>query len=344
VKFGRDPEASGRQDALAGCGEEGDTASSGSKAAYVGSGVMKLENVVRFSSHPRPFLITETYCSNPDCHCNEVFLNFTEVGDAGGSLKNALSFSVRIDLDRWQESEAPRRSPEVVAWVQEFLNQCPSTRRTEYRASYEEGRRIARRKAEYMMDADEVLEGALVSYNNILTEKSTLSAGGNAYTFDVHCQGREYLVEDRYCPNPHCDCQAVHLEFFEAVSQGDAPPRIYQRFLGRATFAGTLVVEERGKCTLAEAKAALSAWWTECRDELKMLKDRYREVKEIGRRSLNTLPSHRFVTRQTSSATEEMALDEQSAANAKVRRNAPCPCGSGKKYKKCCWRKAPLPL
>jgi hypothetical protein len=305
---------------------------------------MELGDVVWFSSHPRPFLVTETYCSNPDCRCNEVFLNFTEVSDSGGSLKNPLSFSARIALDSWQESKPPRRSPEVAAWVREFLSQCPSTRRAEFKASYEEGRRIARRKAEYTMDADEVLEGALVSYNNILTEKRTLSAGGTAYTFDVRDQGREYLVEDRYCPNPDCDCQAVHLEFFEAVSQGDGPPRIYQRFLGRVTFAGKLVVEERVKCTLPEANAALSAWWKEYQDELKMLEDRYREVKEIGQRSLDARPSRRFVARPTNPITKDVALDEQPAANVKVGRNAPCPCGSGKKYKKCCWRKAALPL
>jgi SEC-C motif len=32
-------------------------------------------------------------------------------------------------------------------------------------------------------------------------------------------------------------------------------------------------------------------------------------------------------------------LEEQSVARKKVSRNAPCPCGSGKKYKKCCWGK-----
>jgi uncharacterized protein YchJ len=305
--------------------------------------MMELGDVVRFSSHPRPFLVKETYCSNPDCSCNEAFLNFTEISDTGCSLKNPLSFSARIDLETWQESKPPRRLPEVTAWVQEFLNECPAARRAEFKASYEEGRRIARRKAEYMMDADEVLEGALVSYANIVTEKSTLSAGGNAYTFDVRDQGRHYLVEDRYCPNPHCDCRAVHLEFFEAVSQQDGELQIFQRFLGRVTFAGQLIVEKRAKCSFAEAEAALSAWWQEYRHDLKMLKDRYREVKEIGQRSLEAQPL-RLTTRQTTTGpfTQDVSRDEQLAANANVGRNAPCPCGSGKKYKKCCWRKAAL--
>ena len=94
---------------------------------------MELGNVVRFSSQPRPFLVRETYCNNPDCSCNEVFLNFTEVSETGRSLKNPLSFSVRVDLETWQESEPPQRSPEVARCVQEFLNQCPATRRAEFK-------------------------------------------------------------------------------------------------------------------------------------------------------------------------------------------------------------------
>ena len=33
---------------------------------------------------------------------------------------------------------------------------------------------------------------------------------------------------------------------------------------------------------------------------------------------------------------EDAAEDTQPAQNAKAGRNDPCPCGSGKKYKKCC--------
>ena len=308
---------------------------------------MELDNLVRFSSYPRPFLVNEIYCNNPDCGCNQLSLRFTEVSDSGDSLNNPISFSAQIELESWQEYEPPQRSPKISAWVREFLNDCPPTRRAQYKASYEAERRLARRKAEYTIGADEVLDGTLVSYVNIVAEnKSALSAGGDAYTFDVRCQGREYLVEDRYCPNPDCDCQSVHLEFFEAVSQSNGKIRIYQRFLGKMTFAGRLVVEERAKCKLAEANAALSAWWQEYSDELKMLKGRYREVKEVGRRSLKAGPSRRVAARRAAigSVVESVPPDEQPVASIKVRRNDPCPCGSGTKYKKCCLRKVGLPL
>jgi len=308
---------------------------------------MELGNVVRFPTHPRPFLVKDAYCDNPDCTCNAVFLTFTEVAESDCSLRNPLSFTVRVDLESWREREPPERSPEVSAWIREFLDQCPPARRAEFKASYEEGRRIAKRRAEYMLDADEVLEGALVSYANILSEQKPLSAAGSAYTFDFLHQGREYLVEDRYCPNPHCDCQEVHLEFFEVVSSRDGKqPKvgIYQRFLGRVTFAGQWTVVERMKYRLADANAVLSAWCKECHDHLKTLKDRYREVKEIGQRSLDAAPARRVAALQATSGPITGDVDDDPVTEAKVGRNAPCPCGSGKKYKKCCWRRHALPV
>ena len=273
-----------------------------------GSDAMEPEYVVRFSSHPRPFLVRDTYCDNPDCPCRDVFLTFTEMSDTGRSLPDCPSFSVRVNVDTWEESEPPGRPAKVTAWVDEFLEQCAAARRAEFKAKYEEGKRIARRKAEYLLDAKEVREGALVSYAHILSGKSPLSAGGNAYTFDVRYQGREFLVEDRYCPNPDCDCQAVHLEFFEAVSQQHGKLRIHQQFLGRVSFAGQLTVEEKFRGSRSEANAVLSAWWKQYGQELKMLADRYRDVKQIGQRSLDAQPSRGLAARQTTASpfTREM--------------------------------------
>ena len=72
---------------------------------------MELENVVRFASHPRPFLVKDAYCDNPECSCNEVFLTFTEISDAGELLPDPLSFGVRVDLDTWQENDPPSARP-----------------------------------------------------------------------------------------------------------------------------------------------------------------------------------------------------------------------------------------
>ncbi len=306
---------------------------------------METEYVVRFSSYPRPFLVRDSYCDNPDCRCRKVCLNFTEVNDTGRSQKKPLAFSIHVDVDTWQEGEEPDRPPEITAWVHEFLDQCPPPRRAEYRASYNERKRIARRKAEYRLHPKDVLEGLLVSYVHVLDVERPLSAGGKAYTFDVAYQGREFLVEDRYCPNPHCDCQEVLLEFYEAHSQENGRRRIDQRFLGKVTFAGELTVQASYTCSLDEANAVFSAWWEQFGHELQMLAARYHDVKEIGQRSLDAPRSRSLAARQMTRSlpARDMVLDDPAEVNARVGRNAACPCGSGKKYKKCCGRTVVLP-
>lgn len=298
---------------------------------------MELENVVRFSAHPRPFRVRDGYCNNPDCDCNAVLLTFTEVSDSTAALIAPLSFSIHVDLDAWLELDPPRRPEPVAGWVREFLAECPASRRAEFKASYREQRQQARRIAEYRLDAHEVLDGELLSYISIQTDKRPLSAGGNAYAFELRYQGRCFLAEDRYCANPNCDCQSVNLEFFEAVTKADGRECIYQRFLGRVTFEGRLVVERRMKFPLADAKAVLTAWWEEYGDELKMFERRYGVVKEIGQRSLEDEPISLPVRwPRIGPATDDSFSGQAPPANVKVGRNTPCPCGSGKKYKKCC--------
>ncbi len=305
---------------------------------------MELGNLVRFSTHPRPFRVWDTYCANPDCACQAVILTFEEIADSKQSSASPISFTSNVDLNSWQEKAPPQRSPQISEWVQEFLRKCPSARKAQFRSSYEEHKQMAKRKAECMLDVEDVLGGALISYCTIVTEQQALSEGGDSYTFRFYHEEREYLVEDRYCANPHCDCQAVHLEFFEVVSAGDgrqSAVKVHQRFLGKVTFAGQETVEQQVTCSLATARAVLSAWCQEWCEHAEMLKHRYAEVKEIGQRSLEAAPPQRLASLEATAGASIIGdgpADERPDANVRVGRNAPCPCGSGKKYKKCCWR------
>lgn len=303
---------------------------------------MKLGRVVWFSTHLKPFLIRDNYCSNLDCCCNEVHLRFTEVSETGGARITSLTFSIRVNLQTWQESEPPQRSPEVADWVREFVKQCPMDLRNQFQASYDEHRRIAKRKAEYRLDVNDVNNGIFVAYADILKEKSALSSGGNSYSYDVDYHGREFVVVDQYCPNPRCNCQSVSLIFFEITSQRDGTRRPERRFLARMTFAGELPIDDRMACPLDEAEALLSAWWQMyAEDDLQLLRDRYAEVKEIGQRSLQAQTPRIFATRPNVTRHQTKVMPEDLAtSNVKLRRNAICVCGSGKKFKKCCGRKS----
>ena len=73
----------------------------------------------------------------------------------------------------------------------------------------------------------------------------------------------------------------------------------------------------------------LATWWTDHREVLEDLKWRYGKIKEIGRRSL---PIGKRLDADAPPAREPRLSEGRPG------RNDPCPCGSGKKYKKCCGR------
>lgn len=333
--------------------------------------MMELENLARFSTSSNPFQVDEMICVDPHCDCHEVILQFIEVSESGDTLENPRSFSARIDLKTWQQRErSPEQSPEITAWIEKFLLQDGPTRQAEYKQRYDEVKLSAKRKAEFVLDPDEVMNGQLLSYVNIVSERSALSSGGNDYSFDFQYQGRDFLLEDRYCVNPRCDCKKTYMEFFELVRRNDGQLDLYQRFLAKLSFNGRPVIEENADPNFTEADSVLAAWWQANGWLSKQLRIRYREVKEIGRRSLDAADvadqfsaelrslrsdqdvfpdspwSNRDLPNANDSLTDDLLTEDLLTedlleggpilAGVKVGRNADCPCGSGKKYKKCC--------
>ena len=59
----------------------------------------------------------------------------------------------------------------------------------------------------------------LVAYSSVIREKGGVREGFSDESFFFVFEGREFLIEDHYCANPPCDCQDVHLEFWERVHE-----------------------------------------------------------------------------------------------------------------------------
>jgi hypothetical protein len=283
------------------------------------------------------------YCRNPGCRCHEVQLTFTQIDHPEGHRSPGQSFRIRVDLDTWQECDPPRREPQLKSWVQEFLAEYPDARKAEFRAHYEAGKQVAQRIAEYALDSQAVLTGELVSYTEILTGEGALSSGGRSYSHCFIHQGREYFVEDLYCPNPSCDCQELHVQFWErARSATGKDVIIVSSFLGKVTFGGRLEIDRTGKRKRGESLSILSAWWQEHEHDLDMFQQRYRSVKKIGQRSIDAIekqsPQKTFSRRpgvDPLAQLEPMARSSPTS-NQRIGRNDPCLCGSGKKFKRCC--------
>lgn len=118
--------------------------------------------------------------------------------------------------------------------------------------------------------------------------------------------GVTYDAMDFYCPTASCACEEVIIHF-------DAPDGIES--------PGDVIVHLSGKVDMDPSKkgyALLARLWDAYRqrhtDHIARLSRRYQTMKSMG---------------------ERIAF-KQPAVSHKVGRNEPCPCGSGKKYKKCC--------
>lgn len=129
--------------------------------------------------------------------------------------------------------------------------------------------------------------------------------------------GESYSAGDMYCPDPDCACGEAGVSF-----------------LGEDGDVGMVRVElESGKVKFepkASHESLLQTLWRSFHQRhhgIAHLKQRDIEMKKFGAEVLFARPD----TVQPVTVRREQS---------KVGRNESCPCGSGKKYKKCCLRKS----
>lgn len=141
---------------------------------------------------------------------------------------------------------------------------------------------------------------------------------------DPYLPAGEYHFIDTYCSDNKCDCRKTIIQIFHdqklvsIVSYGWESPKFYLRWLG-STRDVELAKEMSGVSIDSSSPDRVSSKGillliNHLMDEkwIALLKENYRLIRKI------TKP------------------DNVIRLPAKITRNAPCPCGSGKKYKSCC--------
>jgi hypothetical protein len=280
--------------------------------------------------------VRERHCLDPECSCTDAWLSFTEVDLSGTALTRPLSFEVRIDLRNGRERRPPKRSPEVHALVREFLLRFPDERFQELSHRRQQQRAVQGRLEK--LAAELSSRGELLCYSDAMHEEGGVSRSGRRFSFLFVHQGRDYLIEDYYCPRPGCDCRQVHVEFWERSELPSQRVDVKQRLMVIFTLPGEF---ERIEFCHDDRRAADELWrgWrAACGYQLEEFRRRYHQIKMISRRGV---PSQ--VT--TAGADEVRAVVPRAPAEARpsgarAGRNDPCPCGSGKKFKRCCARRA----
>ena len=252
------------------------------------------------------------YCSNPNCPCKDVYLYFYE---ADGRSKKKL-FRITLNYETWEmrSSETFASGDDYPKMIIQFMSELNDEIKNwilSAKAELTEGD-IIRSDIDY----SDLKPSTLVYYSEIYS-------GAYYGQLIFQLDDVEYFVMDYYCPNPKCDCHDVFLTF-HTLKNNKAD----------ASLLGVRLSFKTGKYTVKEKSAAISK---EAADRLyrklmgafdgdgvKFFKARYDKIKKWGDEYL--LPKLNISESFTAPVLKKL----------KIGRNAPCPCGSGKKYKNCC--------
>lgn len=269
--------------------------------------------VVRFNCFDFNVLVSEHYCVTPGCSCADARLTFSELSEDGRRLDDW--FSITLDTCTWKVMERKTLSKKINAdkLIEDFIENIEELKAkiiSHFAKAKEYG---VRHYLDYVPEdiADLILDGKTVGYSQIFGNKDM-----DKFCFEFG-ENEKYIIEDQYCSNPKCQCNEAVLAFFR-LDASEAPQEC--EFAIIMSLKGYKYKIEERNCDADKIKNIIDYIQNNRPEILDILKSRYDEMKSVGREILK-----KYIKEQV-----------QEQPKVKVGRNDPCPCGSGKKYKKCC--------
>ena len=256
---------------------------------------------VEFDHFKHRVLIEDWYCDNPECDCMCVALYFYALHE--DTKQKSELFYLMLDMNSWEIREQviadKDNSDEMIAEFMGGLDELhfKDLYKKHYRTVKEHGMKHYRPEDE------------MVPYPG----PENIADDPLAFLYD----GSSFLATDQYCTNAKCHCNAVVLSFFRLSDRETQVPELIIRLhLNNLSYD-----IEHINCD-PDKIAGIVKYFLDKQGVLETLRHRYREMKKDGGKS------HMKWAKEM----EDNAHD----SGPKVGRNDPCPCGSGKKYKKCC--------
>jgi len=168
------------------------------------------------------------------------------------------------------------------------------------------------------------LEGSMVAYSDVFLYARELL---------FEAEGERWLVEDLHCLQRRCTCYDVLILFYAVGSAPErsdtgerpgAPPTLQPTAAVRFDLRRlTMELEPDPPADASAAFGLMAALRESHPDVLDHLAERRRVLRSLFRRYLRRVREEKR---------------PPAPASPKVGRNDPCPCGSGKKFKRCCGR------
>jgi hypothetical protein len=251
-------------------------------------------------------------CENPTCQCDHVTLKcFPAMPEA--SLRAPIVASLEMDLERREITNLQelRADPTARALAAAVAAESGEEEWSQLKRIYwglkqywTEHTDLEQVEVSFPPDA---LTGAMVGYPDVFPFAKRIEF--------THAQ-EPWLSDDQYCCSPKCLCEEAALSFIRLSPRaGREPlrPTLSLSYRYREGKVGWVDPEKNSGCSE--------------QDLLESLKNAHPDLDSLlaERQGLLRRLCGRTVKRQTIRT-----------ATPKIGRNDPCPCGSGKKWKRCC--------
>ena len=268
------------------------------------------------------FFVELTICPSPLCQCNDVTLSCSPLGKDPVSTLPPLTFCLDLEERCIKHRDDQPLSSEALSLADSLMAEMGEENWKNLYQSFYTYKELKTEEADcaaldVSFPAENMTDPTLmVAYKDILPF-------ANAFPFMLGTD--HWLADDQYCVNPKCDCQDVLFDFFRI----DVP------------LAGKAFVAQHMRTATYDSRRdkfkPLTSPWPE-KPAMETLANALREAHpdlaaraRKRRRVLRTLY-------QEARRREYQEAPPLAVPSPKVRPNEPCPCGSGKKYKKCCGR------
>jgi hypothetical protein len=297
---------------------------------------------IRFQSINHDFEIAVWPCLNPDCTCSNVTLRFCEIGTALEQehfriVVNSQSFKLISSMLNDSEYDYPKV-------IHEFLTELSD----EEKANINNWNSAERKT----MTALRPVSGSHF-YDN-----GTMVWFGEVFKIDMlqelsfYADGKKYAVYDQYCINPDCDCRNVWVSLFEYKKTKQKEKLVLKYNIDFDSDEIT-ILDNPKKISRKQQSDLLDGMDYICGCEPhQVFKYRYKQIKKWASQNRDYLIEEgdeeirdpffdTFALPETAKAVREFSKHQSGTPKKQIKtdkigRNDPCPCGSGKKYNKCC--------
>ena len=254
-------------------------------------------------------------CPNPVCACGTVYLNLTNFQNSDQNQDFIDSYALKIDIyERSQGySDADEVSDDVLQFTETVLSHLDDD---DYKILHEKHfthkNKITEEASpdsiDFPFDYEEVeYNGLMYFYNDVLPYSERLVT-----TVD----GTQYEIQDQYCLLPKCSCSDVTLSFMSVGGDGELIDESCDISLNYQKKRWEATENYQSDMDIRSVRSAVEQ---QIPDIYGILYARHSRLKSIYAHNKKRNYNPPVVTSST-----------------RVGRNDPCPCGSGKKYKKCC--------